>query len=152
MRMRRLLCAATLLAMVAGCDTSAPPLVSPAPSSSAAAGWAITVYYTVVEDYHGGAPTRITGCPRLDCTGGHDDLGTYPAEFVAGVKTEGTGVTSDGRYLNWSYDTGFWLDTAPRDADGKPLEPYASAAADPGVLAHGTRFTVWLERTGRKAA
>ncbi|HEY7271366.1 MAG TPA: hypothetical protein VH502_01440 [Actinoplanes sp.] len=154
MPLRRLLFAAALPALLTACDASpavrsmppspAIPSISPspAPTSSMAAGWAITVYYTVVEDYHGGAPTRVAGCPRLDCTRGHADLGTYPAEFVALVKTEGTGVTSDGRYLNWSYDTGFWLDTAPRGTDGNPLEPYVSAAADPDVLAHGTRFTV----------
>jgi hypothetical protein len=63
-------------------------------------------------------------------------------DFVAQVKTEGTGVTALGRYLNWSYDTGFWLDTAPRGTNGDTLEPYASAAADPDVLGPGTRFTV----------
>jgi hypothetical protein len=145
--MRRLLLAGALAALLVACDTPQPmpgPAVPTpsAPLSSAAAGWAITVYYTVVEDYHGGAPTQVAGCPRLDCTGGHDHLGTYPADFVARVKTEGTGVTSDGRYLNWSYDTGFWLDTAPRGTDGNPLEPYVSAAADPDVLARGTRFTI----------
>jgi hypothetical protein len=139
--MRRLLSAAALAVFLAACDTSQPaPSVSPAPST--AAGWAITVYYTVVEDYHGGPPTPVTGCLRLDCTRGQNNLGTYPAEFVARVETEGTGVTSDGRYLNWSYDTGFWLDTAPRGTDGNPLRPYVSAAADPDVLAHGTRFRV----------
>jgi hypothetical protein len=146
MPVRRLSLAAALTALLVACDTPGPavplPSASPAPSSSTAAGWSITVYYTVVEDYHGGVPTRVTGCPRLDCTRGHEDLGTYPAEFVTRVMTEGTGVTSDGRYLNWSYDTGFWLDTAPRGTDGKPLQPYMSAAADPDVLTHGTRFTV----------
>ena len=148
--MRRLLAAGAVVVLLAACDAARPaapptsrlPSASPSVLSSAAAGWAITVYYTVAEDYHGGAPTRVIGCPRLDCTRGHDDLGTYPAEFVARVRTEGTGVTVAGRYLNWSYDTGFWLDTAPRGTDGNPLEPYVSAAADPDVLAHGTRFTV----------
>jgi hypothetical protein len=65
-----------------------------------------------------------------------------PGGVAASVRTEGTGVTADGRYLNWSYDTGFWLDTAPRGTDGNALEPYVSAAADPDVLRHGTRFTV----------
>jgi hypothetical protein len=160
--MRRLLLAGALGALLAACDAPQPaaPRASPsppaapvstpsgsaspppAPTGSTAAGWTITVYYTVVEDYHGGAHTRVTGCPRLDCARGHDDLGSYPAEFVTRIKTEGTGVTSDGRYLNWSYDTGFWLDTAPRGTDGNPLEPYVSAAADPEVLAHGTRFAI----------
>jgi hypothetical protein len=145
---------AALAPLMAACGTPQPmppstaplrsgvPPVSPAPSPGTASGWIITAYYTVVEDYHGGASTPVSGCPRLDCTRGNDDLGTYPAEFVTRVKTEGTGVTSGGRYLNWSYDTGFWLDTAPRNTDGKPLEPYVSAAADPDVLARGTRFTI----------
>jgi hypothetical protein len=161
--MRRLVPAVALL-LLAGCDSAAPvagPTVPPGPSLASRAapsgapapaaapsvtaartstGWEITVYYTVVEKYHHGAPTRVTGCPRLDCTGEHDDLGTYPADFVADVRTEGTGVTSDGKYLNWSYDIGFWLDTAPRDTDGDPLEPWVSAAADPSVLEDGARF------------
>jgi hypothetical protein len=104
-------------------------------------GWTVTVYYTAVEQYHQRDPEQVTGCLRLDCTQADDDLGTYPADFVAAVRTEGTGRTASGRYLNWSYDVGFWLDTAPRDTDGDPLEPYVSAAADPDVLPHGTRFT-----------
>jgi hypothetical protein len=155
--------AAAAVVLLAGCDdgapraepaqparpslppASVPPASVPASASPTHAGkvrgtWEITVYYTVVEKYHHGAATKVTGCPRLDCTGGHDDLGTYPADFVADVRTEGTGVTSAGKYLNWSYDIGFWLDTAPRDTDGDPLEPFVSAAADPSVLEHGTRF------------
>jgi hypothetical protein len=141
--MRRLILAGALATLLTACDTAQPTAgPAPAPTASTGSGWAITVYYTVVQDYHGGTPTRVTGCPRLDCTRGRHDLGTFPAEFVARVRTEGTGLTADGRYLNWSYDTGFWLDTAPRGTDGSPLEPYVSAAADPGVLAHGTRFTI----------
>jgi hypothetical protein len=142
---------------------SAPPAVSPAasppvsrpalssvrPSPSAArpaqrlsAGWEITVYYTAVERFHDGDPTPVTGCPRLDCTDGDDDLGTYPAGFVDAVRDEGTGLTTSGRYLNWSYDVGFWLDSAPRTSDGGALVPFVSAAADPGVLPRGTRFTI----------
>ena len=124
---------ALVLLLLTGCDAG----TTRAKTSS---GWEITVYYTVVERYHHGAPAKVTGCPRLDCTNGRDDLGTYPADFLAEVKTEGTGVTTDGKYLNWSYDTGFWLDTAPRDTDGEPLRPYVSAAADPDVLKRGTRF------------
>jgi hypothetical protein len=152
-----------LLAVLAGCGSpvrraepapSAPvasgpaPAISPAaaPATSASAatsgGWEVTVYYTAVEAYHHGEPERVTGCSRLDCAHGGDDLGSYPADFVAAVKSEGTGRTAAGRYLNWSYDVGYWLDTAPRDTDGDPLEPYVSAAADPGVLRHGTRFRI----------
>src|SRR3954469_25445121 len=59
--------------------------------SGTSAGGEITVYYTAVEEYHHGEPERVTGCPRLTCSHGHDDLGTYPAGFVAAVRSEGTG-------------------------------------------------------------
>lgn len=59
---------------------------------------------------------------------------------------EGTGrITSGthaGKYLNWSYDVGYWLDTAPRDAYGNVLVPYISAAADTNVLKAGDEFFV----------
>ncbi|BEL06950.1 hypothetical protein Q0Z83_051410 [Actinoplanes sichuanensis] len=100
------------------------------------------MYYTAVERFHDGDPTTVTGCPRLDCSDGDDDLGTYPADFVDAVRDEGTGRTISGEYLNWSYDTGFWLDSAPRTSDGGTLVPFVSAATDPDVLSRGTRFTV----------
>jgi hypothetical protein len=109
-------------------------------------GWQVTVYYTAVAAYHDGPPQRVTGCPRLEC-GQEDpdaatDLGEYPAGFVTAVRDEGTGRTGDGRYLNWSVDTGFWLDTAPRDSAGGALRPWESAAADADVLAAGSRFSI----------
>jgi hypothetical protein len=115
-------------------------------ASAADPGWTVTVYYTAVEEHHDGAPTPVTGCPELDCAGGDDDLGTYPADFVQAVEDEGTGRITRGphagRYLNWSHDVGFWLDVAPRASDGEPLEPWRTAAADPGVLAAGTSIRV----------
>jgi hypothetical protein len=130
---------------------SQPPAstaVSPAgrPSSSAGGvvltGWTVTVYYTAVERFHTGATRQVTGCPRLDCAHGTADLGSYPQSFVSAVKDEGTGRTASGRYLNWSEDTGYWLDDAPRDTAGRPLRPFESAAADAGVLTAGTRFAI----------
>jgi hypothetical protein len=142
------LTAALITVLSAGCDGAAPPAAptrGPSPAaagSGTSAGWQVTVYYTAVEHYHSGTPIAVTGCPQLDCTHGAADLGTYPKDFVQAVRDEGTGVTTDGRYLNWSYDTGYWLDTATRDTDGEPLEPFVSAAADPGVLADGTGFVI----------
>jgi hypothetical protein len=131
--------AAVLAVLLAGCHGGA----APAPARSAtSSGWEITVYYTAVEQYHSGPPTKVTGCPTLDCTKGTDDLGTFPQDFVQAVQAEGTGVTADGRYLNWSYNVGYWIDTATRDSAGNPLVPYVTAAADPGVLASGTRFMI----------
>lgn len=143
---------ATALASVSPRPTaaSAPPTFAPTPSRSKPAprtgrtssGWEITVYYTAVERFHHGTPTKVIGCPRLACASGNADLGTYPADFVDAVREEGSGRTASGRYLNWSYDIGFWLDSAPRNAGGGVLTPFAAAAADPGVLPRGTDFTV----------
>jgi hypothetical protein len=129
---------------------SAPAAASPsgfaatstAASSVTSTGWTVTVYYTAVEKYHSGPPTRVTGCPRIDCAQGKADLGTYPADFVAAVSDEGTGRTNASTYLNWSYDTGYWLDSAPRDTNGHPLRPFESAAADRDTLPAGTRFSI----------
>lgn len=109
-------------------------------------GWLVTVYYTAVESYHDGESTPVTGCPRLDCERGDEPLGSYPADFVAAVRDEGTGrITSGphaGRYLNWSHGTGYWLDEAPRDSHGEPLLPFVSAAADAEVLPRGREVRV----------
>jgi 3D (Asp-Asp-Asp) domain-containing protein len=109
-------------------------------------GWEATVYYTAVESFHDGAPVEVRGCPVLECEGGDDLLGVYPEDFVQAVEDEGTGrITSGeqaGQYLNWSYDVGYWLDTEPRNSHGDPLRPYVSAAADPEVLAEGTRLRI----------
>ncbi|WP_436530909.1 hypothetical protein [Actinoplanes sp. HUAS TT8] len=162
-----LVLAAMIVSATAGCGTDDEPSPPPSPTiqasvgksvgSTAAAttatatatptgspstGWEITVYYTAVEDFHNGADTEVTGCAKLDCKNGTDDLGAYPADFVDAVKDEGTGRTSSGQYLNWSYDVGFWLDTEPRSSDGDRLTPFVSAAADPDVLPQGTRFTI----------
>ncbi|WP_063775489.1 hypothetical protein [Actinoplanes rectilineatus] len=105
-------------------------------------GWEITVYYTAVERFHNDEDEQVTGCLTLDCSHGDDDLGSYPSGFVQAVQDEGTGQTTSGKYLNWSYDIGYWLDTEPRSSDGTTLQPFVSAAADPNVLPHGTRFTI----------
>jgi hypothetical protein len=105
-------------------------------------GWEVTVYYTAVESFHADDDlVEVRGCPTIDCTNGDDRLGDWPSGFVEAVQDEGTGrITSGaeaGRYLNWASSEGYWLDDAPRDAAGRPLEPYRSAAAD-GVE-QGTR-------------
>jgi hypothetical protein len=139
--------ATVLMAVGAACGDRAPTpgaatRGAPAPTRGASAGWTVTVYYTAVEKYHSGKPAWVTGCPRIDCQHGNADLGTYPEDFVTAVKDEGTGITAAGRYLNWSFDTGYWLDDAARDTAGRPLRPFESAAADAAVLAAGTRFTI----------
>ncbi|MDX3656515.1 hypothetical protein PV646_04270 [Streptomyces sp. ID05-26A] len=116
---------AVLLVVLAGC--SAPGRPQPPTTGE---GWQVTVYYTAVESFHSGPRAPVRGCPVIDCENGNDVLGTFPQSFAKAVKDEGTGRTADGRYLNWSYDKGYWLDTEPRDSFGKPLRPFVSAAAD----------------------
>lgn len=125
-------------------SSAAPGTTRPSrsPAATASTGWEITVYYTAVEKLHDGRPEQVTGCRKIDCAHGDEDLGEYPEDFVDAVEEEGTGRTEAGRYLNWSYDIGYWLDTAPRDTNGHALHPFVSAAADPGVLARGTRFRI----------
>jgi hypothetical protein len=104
--------------------------------------WLVTVYYTAVESFHEGPHVEVTGCTVSECDGGNDSLGRYPHGFVEAVRVEGSGrITSGanaGKYLNWSYDIGYWLDTAPRNAHGGELEPFRSAAAD--EIPDGTRL------------
>ncbi|MFI5493968.1 hypothetical protein [Actinoplanes sp. NPDC051859] len=118
------------------------PAAATTPAGTVSGGWEVTVYYTAVEDYHTGDTETVTGCPGLDCEHGDEDLGEYKADFIQAVEDEGTGRTADGSYLNWSYDIGFWLDTQPRDTAGRALQPFVSAAADPGVLTRGARFRI----------
>jgi hypothetical protein len=119
-------------------STGRPPGVN----ASTSTGWTVTVYYTAVARFHTGRAVKVTGCPKLDCTKGNSDLGSYPSDFVQAVKDEGAGKIADGRYLNWSYDTGYWLDTAARDTAGRVLKAFESAAADSNVLHAGTPFTI----------
>jgi len=122
---------------------SAAALASPAaPALPTSAGWSVTVYYTAVQKFHHGDKVKVTGCPEPGCDDDNADLGSYPQDFVRAVKAEGSGRIATGRYLNWSFDLGYWLDTATRDSTGQPLEPFVSAAADPGELRRGTRFTI----------
>jgi len=99
------------------------------------------VYYTAVETYYSGPAQNVVGCRVLNCGSGKDALGSFPSDFVQEVKKEGTGKIAAGSYLNWSIDTGYWLDSAPRDARGGVLIPFQSAAADPRI-AFGTAFHV----------
>ncbi|GAC1610365.1 MAG: hypothetical protein NVS3B26_16720 [Mycobacteriales bacterium] len=108
--------------------------------------WEITVYYTAVQSYHHGPPEAVRGCPVQRCERGHSSLGSFPSDFVHAVQDEGTGrITTGphaGRYLNWAYGTGFWLDTVPADARGSRLLPWRSAAVDAAVAPFGTRVAV----------
>lgn len=127
---------------------SGPAAVEPTVAGSGVvqSGWEVTVYYTAVESFHDGVRVAVTGCPVLDCENGDDPLGRYPRDFVTAVKDEGTGrITSGayaGRYLNWSYGVGYWLDTEARNSHGEALRPYVSAATDADVLPRGSRVEI----------
>ncbi|MEU7140254.1 hypothetical protein ABZ942_12455 [Nocardia sp. NPDC046473] len=118
--------------LAAGCDAG----------ESKWSDWTVTAYYTAVESYHDGPRETVHGCIYLDCVDDDAQLGDLPSDFVDAVRDEGTGrITSGsnaGAYLNWSYDSGFWLDSHPRDAAGEILQPFRSAAAD--GLEPGTRL------------
>lgn len=121
-----------------------PAQPNPQSPGQTSRGWHITTYYTAVEQYHHGPAQSVKGCLDRDCVHGTADLGSYPADFVQKVKNEGAGkITSGasaGRYLNWAYDTGYWLDTIPSDTNGHLLQPFVSAAADTDTLAQNTSF------------
>jgi hypothetical protein len=131
---------------VAPAPAPAPgPAPAPAtPNGQRIGGFEITVYYTAVESFHSGAPKQVVGCIGQACSWGNKVIGTYPSDFVQFVKDEGTGrITSGanaGKYLNWSHDVGYWLDSIPCNAYGQALRPFVSAAADSDVLKKGARF------------
>ncbi|WP_020666888.1 hypothetical protein [Amycolatopsis nigrescens] len=137
-------CAMVAIAVLAGLLLWRPGRDEPVPARSE--HWLVTVYYTAVEAFQDGELEPVTGCPVLDCERGDADLGSYPGGFAEAVRDEGTGrITSGphaGKYLNWSHNVGYWLDSAPRDSAGRALEPFVSAAADPGVLPAGRRFRI----------
>lgn len=111
-------------------------------SGGAMTSWLITVYYTAVEHLHDSPPKSVKGHQDIGCEGRKVRLGSYAGSFVRAVIDEGAGLTRSGAYLNWSHDTGFWLDTAARDSHGGALRPFVTAAADPAVLPRGTRFRI----------
>jgi hypothetical protein len=121
-----------------------PSIITPAASAPVnpdpALGWHITEYYTAVERYHHGAAQAVIGCKIRECVNGSDPLGSYPSDFIEKVKNEGAGHLNSGGYLNWSHDSGYWLDTIPTDSRGQSLQPFLSAAADDNTLAQGTKF------------
>ena len=120
------------------------PTPSPTSSTVSAESYTITVYYTAVESFHTDAAQSVSGCLVRECSFGNSLIGSYPASFIKATKTEGTGrITSGanaGRYLNWSVDVGYWLDTIPSDGYGGALVPFSTAAADGIALPKGTQF------------
>lgn len=128
-----------------------PPAAAPSRPARASraetrTGFRLTTYYTAVERFHHGRSVPVTGCLRPSCPDDSSALGSYPADFLSLVRLEGAGrVTSGphaGRFLNWSYAVGYWIDTVPRDEHGHELQSFTTAAADAGALPRGTRFHV----------
>ena len=118
----RLLCTVLALSALQGCQ-----------GPETTEGWRVTTYITPVSEFYDGAATQVRGHPDLHSEA-EVDLGSYPADFVAAVKEEGCGKISTGehagQYLNWSHDTGYWLDVSTRDSHGDPLVPFRTAAVD----------------------
>jgi hypothetical protein len=108
-------------------------------------GWNLTVYYTAVESFHHGIDTKIRGCEEMGCERKRW-LGSFPKDFVQAVQDEGAGRITigehAGKYLCWSKNDGYWIDTEPKDAEGGALIPWLSAAADPKVMNFGAQFKV----------
>jgi hypothetical protein len=88
----------------------------------------------------------VSGCLIRECSFGKSLIGSYPASFIKATKAEGTGrITSGanaGKYLNWSSNVGYWLDTIPSDGYGTALVPFRTAAADDIALTRGTQFAL----------
>ena len=124
--------------------TTTTTSTSTSTSTSTGSLYTITVYYTAVESFHTDAKINVSGCLIRDCAFGNNLIGNYPASFVNATKTEGTGrITSGvnaGKYLNWSVNVGYWLDTIPSDGYGTALVPFRTAAADDIALTRGTLF------------
>jgi hypothetical protein len=132
-------------------STPAPRPVNPtgAASPTPAAGvWTLTVYYTAVESFHTGPAQTVTGCrPGADeCSNGTDALGSYPADFLDAVRSQGAGrITAGkyaGKYLIWDADSGYAVDTAALDQSDGPLRPFVSAGSGDPSIAAGTAFSV----------
>ncbi|GAA2590693.1 hypothetical protein SMC26_06275 [Actinomadura fulvescens] len=130
-------------------DRAARQPLSPGPGSRPVGKpgrWRVTVYYTLVERFHGGKPKAVRGCTEFHCKWGKTPLGSYPEDFIKAVQIEGSGrITTGprrGRYLNWSSSVGWWLDDTTRDSAGRPLRPWSTAAADRDVLARGAKFLI----------
>ena len=138
----------------ASAPAASPPSATPVPTAAPdravplgrVRGWRITTYYTALESLYHGARKPVRGCARFHCSHGKTPLGSFPKDFLKVVQTEGSGRITEGpqagRYLNWSHSVGFWLDDTTRDSRGRPLRPWASAAADKSVLARGQRFAI----------
>ena len=135
--------------------TGTTPPADDADLAADATGINATVYYTAVESYHPRTCLRYVKAWQDITTGGTKvSAGPYPCRFIEKVRNEGTGrITSGahkGKYLNFSWEglgpngdqSGFWLDTAPRNSYGEVLQPFVSAAADPSFLPPGTRFGI----------
>lgn len=136
--------------------TTAPPRSTPSPHpvipttaaspTPAPGAWTLTVSYTAVESFHNGPAQAIAGCrPGADeCSSGSDALGSYPADFLDAVRSQGSGRITAGRYsgdyLMWDADSGYAVDTAVLDQSDRPLRPFVSAGAGDPDIAPGTAF------------
>jgi len=141
--------------------TASAPVAAPSSSAPVAltrdgsADWQLRLFFTATEAYYHGAPVRVRGCADLACPRGQVDLGRYPRDFVAAVRAQGSGRLDAGPhrggYLDWDAVRGYWIDTAPRAADGAPLRPFASVISSTPQLSAYTPLEVLSCGKGSRA-
>ncbi len=142
-----------LVVLVTGTAPAAPPAaprvgpvraVVAAVPEPASTGWVLQPVATPVERFYRGPLLWAYGCVGATCRDARTHLGSYPRDFLAAVRTYGSGRLSSGpyrgRYLIRVAGVGFRLDTAPRDGRGRPLRAWRSAVA--GALPAGTAVRV----------
>jgi hypothetical protein len=145
---------------VAAPASPAKPVAAPTSSAAAltrdgSADWQLRLFFTATEAYYHGAPVRMRGCADLACRPGQIDLGRYPRDFVTAVRAQGSGRIGTGPhrggYLDWDAVRGYWIDTAPRAADGAPLRPFASVISSTSQLSAYTPLEVLSCGKGSRA-
>lgn len=124
-------------------------------TAAGSTGWRLQLFYSPALSYHRGGPVRVTGCADVSCRRSGLDLGRYPREFLAAVRTQGSGYLDGGphrgRYLGWDAVRGYWLDTAPRGPGAVPLQRFVSVISSTPQLSTGTALRVSSCGAGSRA-
>jgi hypothetical protein len=126
--------------------SSLPPVTGQQLTAGGSPDWVLRLYYTATETYYRGGPAGISGCADPSCGGGRVGLGSYPSDFLAAVRVQGSGRVSSGpyagAYLNWDSAVGYWLDRSPREFTAGPLHGFVSAQSGTPMLSARTPIKV----------